>query len=52
MAGAIERLKKAARAIALAALAIAATAVGLGPVAKVAADQAKKDAISASKGGK
>lgn len=51
MASALERIKKAFRAIALAGLAIAATMVGLGPVAKVAANQAKKDAEGAAKGG-
>ena len=52
MAGAIERIKKAARALALATAAVISSAIGLAPVAKVAAEQAKKDAESAAKGGK
>lgn len=52
MSKAIDRVKHLAKALALATLAIAATITGLSPVAKVAADQAKKDAEAAAKGGK
>ena len=52
MSKAIERIKHAAKALALATVAIVASVTGLAPVAKVAADQAKKDAEAAAKGGK
>ncbi len=48
MAGAIERVKQAAKAIALTAVAVTASAVGLAPVAQVAADQAKDSAKKAA----
>ena len=50
LARAIERTKKAARALALTAAAIATAMVGLPAVSKVAAEQAKKDAEGALKG--
>ena len=46
----IDAAKKTIRALIMVAIAVAATAVGLGPVAQAAAKQAKQDATSVAKG--